>query len=465
MDQDYLLSVSVLAIVVLIITIVITHYANTNESLLRSGAQIIYKKYGLCSTMVAMRKVGVFLFSVVLFISLLGLALSVSSSVATTHPQKIKSWLNQSNVYGAFVTDAINQAKQSAGDDSDSSSTSSGISLNDTAVQQIARSTFSSKTLQGDVDTFVNSNYDWLKGKSTTPSFKVDLTSAKQTFANKVGDYVQTYLTNLPVCSDAQLSDINVQDANPLNLTCRPAGVLPSTISAQVSEDISSSNAFLSNPVITATNLDPKGDTETTPYYQNLSGLPKVYQFGTKLPLIAGVIALASFVGVVFVAKRHRGGLKVAAIVLTLAGLILLAIKLVSGQIFDHAQQQLLSGKTGEVHKALTTFLHYVMNQLVAVDLWFGIGYLVAAIVIFIALRSSRRRLTPSFLKSDPRPARNTDEFEETPRPAPVSRPTRPPIGPDDELRLKNPGQPTTAPPVPKTSSAPRRRKPPKLVQ
>jgi hypothetical protein len=433
---------------------------NTNESLLRTGAQIIYKKYTLCSTMVPMRKVGVFLFSVILFISLLGFALSVSSTMAVTHPQKVKAWLNQSNVYGAFVTDAINQAKQSAGDDS---SSSSSISLNDAAVQQIAHSTFSSQALQGDVDTFVNSNYDWLKGKSDTPNFKVDLTSAKQTFADKVGDYVQTYLTNLPVCTDAQLAEINTQDTNPLDLTCRPAGVLPSTIAAQVSQDISSSSAFLSNPVITATNLDPKGDTETTPYYQNLSGLPKVYQFGIKLPLIAGVIALASFVGVVFIAKRHRGGLKVAAIVLGLAGVVLVIIKLLTGQIFNHAQQQLLSGRAGEVHKALTAFLHLAINQIISVDLWFGIGYLVVAIIILIGLRSSRRRPAPSFLRSDPEPTENPFEIEETPRPAPASRPARPPIGPDDELRLKNPSRPTTAPPAP--SAKPKRRKPPKLVQ
>jgi hypothetical protein len=407
-----------------------------------------------------MRKVGVFLLSVILFISLLGFALSVSSSLAVTHPQKVKTWLNQSNVYGAFVADAINQAKQSAGNDSSSSSAT--ISLNDTAVQQIARSTFSSKILQGDVNTFVNSNYDWLKGKSSAPNFKVDLTSAKQTFADKVGSYVQTYLTSLPVCTDAQLSQVNTQDTDPLDLTCRPAGVLPMSIAAQVTDDISDSSAFLSNPVITATNLDPKGDTQTTPYYQNLSGLPKVYQFGTKLPLIAGIVALASLIGVIFIAKRHRGGLKAAAVVLALAGLVLVIIKLLSGQIFNHAQQQLLSGKSGEVHKALTTFLHYAINQLIKIDLWFGVVYLVAAAIILIALRTTRERSAPDFLKSSP--PKSSNELTATgidgPRPAP--RPPRP-ISSEDETRFKR--QAPTAPPVPKSSSAPKRRKPPKLVQ
>jgi|GEM_PF-1045618 len=446
-----------------------------------------------------MRKVGVFLLSVILFVSLLGFALSVSAGFAVTHPQKIKGWLNQSNVYGAFVTDAINQAKQSAGDNSDSGSSSnsvnsddsnspiasSSISLSDAAVQQIARSTFSSKALQSDVDTFVNSNYDWLKGKTDTPNFKIDLTSAKQTFADKVGAYVQTYMAGLPVCTDTQLSEINTQDMDPLDLTCRPAGVLPATIGSQVSDDIAGSNAFLSNPVITATNLDPKGDTETTPYYQNLSGLPKVYQFGTKIPLIAGIVALASFLGVIFTAKRHRNGLKVAAIVVALGGVVLLIIKLLSGQIFSHAQSQLLSGKTGEVHKALTTFLHYVVDQLIKIDLWFGVAYLVVAAVILIALRATRERAAPAFLKSFPSKSQDdlvateVDESQPTrtaarpgtatPRPSrtaaqprPTNQPTRP-LGPDDGLRFKR--QAPTAPTVPQPLTKPKRRKPPKLIQ
>ena len=417
-----------------------------------------------------MRKVGVFLLSVILFISLLGLALSVSSSIAVTHPQKVKAWLNQSNVYGAFVTDAINQAKQSAGDDSSGSSGSTSISLSDAAVQQIARSTFSSKTLQGDVNTFVNSNYDWLKGKSSTPNFKVDLTSAKQTFADKVGDYVQTYLTRLPVCTDTQLSEINTNDVDPLSLTCRPAGILPSTVAAQVTDEISNTSSFLGNPVITATNLDPKGDTETTPYYQNLSGLPQVYQFGTKLPLIAGIVALASLIGVIFVAKKHRRGLRAAAIVLALAGLMLVVIKLLFGQIFDKVQHQALGNSTGEVHKALTTFLHYVMNQLIKIDLWFGVAYLLIAVAIFIILRGTRQRFAPAFLKngSRPRPKTVPSDFTpsdfDSPQPtAPVPAPSHRPISPGDEARFRH--QAPTAPPIPGASPKPKRRKPPRLIQ
>lgn len=384
-----------------------------------------------------MRKFGVFLLSVILFIGLLGLAFSTSSNIAFTHPAKIKSWLNQSNLYGNFVADAIKQAEKTAGGDS------STISLNDAAVQQIAQSTFTSGSLQNNVNTFVDSNYAWLQGKSSTPNFRIDLTNAKQTFAQRVGNYVQTYLTNLPVCSDTQLSEINPQTADPLTLTCRPATMNPATEAAQVTDQIANSGAFLSNPVITASTIDPKADSESQPYYQNLSGLPQVYQFGTKLPWIASLVALASTVGVIFVSKRHRNGVRSVGIVLALAGLVLVSTKFVSDQAFSKVQHHVFNNTDiGQLQKALTAFMHHAEDQLVKVDLWFGIAYLVLAIIILIAMRSTRQRqLKPSFLNNEPASA--PVALKEKPIPKPTAK-----VGSAASAQPK-----------------PRRPKPPRLIQ
>src|SRR3982751_1566810 len=123
---------------------------NTFEVWLKGFVQIIYENHRLCLTIEFMRKFGVFLLSVILFFSLLSLAFSVSSNLAFTHPNKVKSWFNQSNLYGAFISDAVSQAKQS--DDGDSGA----VSLNNPEIQKIAVSTFSSQALSGSVNTFVN---------------------------------------------------------------------------------------------------------------------------------------------------------------------------------------------------------------------------------------------------------------------------------------------------------------------
>jgi hypothetical protein len=396
--------------------------------------------------MVFMRKFGVFLLAVILFFSLLGLAFSTSSNIAFTHPEKIKSWLNQSNLYGNFVANAIQEAEKTAGGNQ------AGVTLlSDTAVQQIAHSTFSAQLLKKDVNSFVDSNYAWLEGNNNKPDFRIDLSSAKQTFAERVGEYVQTYLTSLPVCTDAQLSQIDPQTADPLTLTCRPAAIDPATEAAQVTETIANSGAFLGDPIITASNINPKGDNQTQPYYQSLSGLPKVYQFGTKLPLIAGLIALAAAVGVIFITKRHRNGVRSVGIVLSLAGLVLVTTKFASDQVFNQVHRQIFNaGDAGQVQKALTTFMHHVENQLVKIDLWFGIAYLLLALIILLVLYMTRQRsVTLPELSAAPKPKKS------------ATKPTPAKLTSADTPAIKVNRQPTQAGPTTK----PRRRKPPRLVQ
>src|SRR5690349_7852336 len=121
-----------------------------------------------------MRKFGVVVFSCVLFISLLSLAFSVSTNLALSHPKKIEKWLSQSGFYGSFVGTAIDQADKTAGDDQ-----SGGVSLSDSAVKQAAESAFSPSLIQKNVNTFLDSNYSWLQGKTDKPGFNIDLTQAK----------------------------------------------------------------------------------------------------------------------------------------------------------------------------------------------------------------------------------------------------------------------------------------------
>lgn len=402
-----------------------------------------------------MRKFGVLVLGAILLCSLLGLALSISSHIAFTNPQKIKSWLNDSNLYGSFVTDAIKQAEATAGGDE-----SGTVSLSDTAVQQIAQSTFSAQLLQKDVNTFVDSNYAWLQGKSNQPDFEIDLSAAKQTFAEKVGEYVQTYLTSLPVCSGEQLAAANAQTTDPLTLTCRPASLNAAAEATQVTEAIAGSSEFLSDPIITASNINPQSDSPTEPYYQSLAGLPKVYQFGTQLPWIAGLIAIAAAIGVVFIPHRHRNGLSVLGIILAIAGLALIFTKFLSDQILDAAQRQVFNNdNVGELQKALTAFMRQIEDQLLKVDFWFGVAYLSLALIIFLALLATRQRQhkTPNFLRDKP----------SAPRAKPQAAPATPKTGLEPKatrIDSQYVGSRASSRPQPAAKPKPRR-KPPKLIQ
>lgn len=384
-----------------------------------------------------MRKFGVVVFCLVLFVSLLSLAFSTSSSLAFTHPKKIEKWLGQSGLYSSFVDTAIEQADKTAGNDQ-----SGGVSLNDTAVKQAAESAFSSKLIQRNVNLFLDGNYAWLDGKTAKPQFKVDLTSAKASFAERVGNYVRTYLSHLPACTPAQQAKIDLSTVDPLTLNCRPSGLDPVAEGKLVAQQMVSNGDFLDNTVITADTFGSKGDTQTTPYYVKYASAPQAYKFGKIVPWVAGALTLLSSAAIYFLAARRRKGIKIIGVTLAVAGVILVLTKFISDQAFRAVERHIFNqSSVGNLQKSLTTSLHYAENQLTKIDLWFGIGYLVLAAILIGALIITRQRGLRI-----PKPLQSI-----TPSDSPEQVPTTP-TDANNDLE--------TQPAV-----KPRRPKPPRLVQ
>jgi hypothetical protein len=203
-----------------------------------------------------------------------------------------------------------------------------------------------------------------------------------------------------------------------------------------VTEQIATSTEFLSDPVVTAANVNPNGsiDSPARPYYQKFSALPSAYQKATKIPWVAGAVALLSLIAIMLVSPRKRKGVKAVTITLALAGLVMVLNKFASDQLFQTIRRHAFDGSTaGELQKALTVFLRHAEDQLVKVDLWFGIGYLLLALVLLAVLIITRQRglRIPKRLQS----AVPTTESTPAPKAAsqkavqksPKSRPPKPP--------------------------------------
>lgn len=335
------------------------------------------------------RKVLAGFLTLVLFAALLGTAFSTSGNLAFSHPDKIEAWLNQSDLYGHFVSNAIDQAKKSA----NSTENQGPVTLSDTAVQQAAQTAFSDQLLQNSVKTFLDANYAWLEGKTAQPSFTINLTQSKQNFAAQVGQYVQAHINSLPVCGAQQLAALgNVNSVDPLNITCRPPQLNAQAEAQLVTQRIQNSSGFLSNPVISANNINPKGASSSQPYYQKYSELPKLYQLGVKLPWIYAAAALLSALAIIFLAPRKRCGLRRIGINLAIAGVILVAFKFVADAVLKQVEKHIFnSSSVGQLQQALTDFLQRAEHQLVKTDMLFGLGYLLLALLILIILLSTRR--------------------------------------------------------------------------
>ena len=414
--------------------------------ILIQNAQSLTTKTAKSSTMLLMiwlRKFVLLLLSLALLIALVGGAVSTSSNIAFTHPDKLEAWLDQSHFYDHFINNAIDQAQKSA----INSSGAGQVSLSDPAVKAAAQTAFSPQLLKQDVNTILNSNYAWLQGKTSSPDFKINLTSVKQSFADAAGKAVETHLTGLPACTAAQLQQLaassqNVQSVDPLSLPCLPPGVNPQTEAAQVSQDILNNDNFLSgHTVITASSINPNGSSQSKPYYVKLSRAPTLYRASVALPWVYAVLAVISLLGVIFLAPTKRRGFRRFGVVLFEAGIILVAVKFAADQVLPHVETKVFNAaNVGPLQQSLTNFIHLVESQLTKVDLWFGIAYLVLAVIILVYLLATRNR-TPKAVKATPTPQ------SEAPKVAPVAKPR--PASPTPGARPARPARP----------------KPPRLIQ
>jgi hypothetical protein len=354
-----------------------------------------YFGYNECMNWV--RRIFVYLLSITLLVSLLGIALATSIQIGLTHPSKIENWLNQSNLYTNLVSTITDQAQNAIEND-----VSGGASISKTTIQQAAQLAFPRSLMQQDVQIFLNSNYAWLEGKTPTPNFQIDLSGAKQQFATQVADSaVLAHLKGLPACTAAQT--LALQSANPLLLSCLPNGVITQGAATQVSKQVASSGGFLSNPVITASTIGTKGQNSNEPYYEKLSKLPKVYRAIQDLPWILGIIAILSIVGIVFSSRSKRIGLRRVSITFLISGILLIADKLLTDAGFNRLKDKAFSNVNNhQIQQTLTTFAHYVEAELVKIDLWFGIVYLALAVILLGAVLFTRNRRPKSHEKVKP---------------------------------------------------------------
>lgn len=328
--------------------------------------------------MIWLKNFVVYLLSSLLFFTLFATVITTNINVVLASPTKVETWLDQSGVYTGLVNTAVNQAKTSSGD-----SSGGGISLSDAAVQQAAQAAFSNAVLKQDVNKFLDSNYAWLQGKVAKPNFVIDLSASKQLFAQQVGQYVRAHLASLPICSYAQ--SLNYQNIDPLTATCKPSNVGAAAEGAKITEKLSGAT-FIENPVITAETFGNSSTNSTNkPYYEKFSVAPKIYQWAIKAPMILGAVSLISALGVVFISRNKRKGLRRVAVTLAFAGIVFVASKFVLDAVTKSLEKNLFKSSTIDgMQQSLTAFINLVESEITKVNLYFGIAFLaIAALIIF----------------------------------------------------------------------------------
>jgi hypothetical protein len=396
--------------------------------------------------MVWLRKGLVHFLAFVLLVSLLAGVWLIGLNHNFGKPDKVKTWIANSKVYDRAVSAVLDSSQ----DDSVKNGTTTSVSLKDPNVQAAAKQAFSPQLLQQSVNTFIDANYAWLQGKTATPQFDIDLTSAKQDFANRVGKYVETRLSSLPVCTPEQQAQLQIP-VDALSVNCRPSNLDPKAEGSRVAQEMLGSD-FLGKPVITADTLSRNDqNANSKPYYVQASQLPRIYRLMQNAPLIFGLIALVSILLIIVIAPERRRGWRRVAVILIVAGLLLVISKVIA----DAGVRRLETNNSNDtvasqLREPRNQLLNSAENELTRNNMLFGVIYIALAIIIIGGLYQTR----------DGKPRKS--KVTEVPTTTSSNRPPSPKPVTAKDLDLAPRPRPTGPPSL---GSNPPKRKPPKLIQ
>lgn len=359
--------------------------------------------------MIWLRKGVVHLFAVILLFALLGGVTAAGFNRTLAQPDKLKTWLTESNIYDQTVSDTLHTAQNSG-------QTDSSVSLENAQVRQAAEEVFTPQLVQKNVDLFIDANYAWLQGKTAEPEFKIDLSGSKQTFAQKIGTLVQTRLSGLPVCTTTQLAQLQIP-TDPLTVSCRPATLDVKPESQRVAREVMDGR-FLNQPVITASNLDSldtDGDQSqqkqaSTPYYQNFSQAPTIYKVAVKLPYICAALAIVSLLVIFWAAPSRRRGIRRVGFVFLSAGVLLFFARYMSDSAVARFQHNTLNQTAAQqLQKPLGDLLHRIESSWMQAHLLFAVLFTVMALAAFIYLFATRQRAAAVSSPASSRPDATAD--------------------------------------------------------
>lgn len=412
------------------------------------------------------------LFALILFGSFMALASSIATQRTFGNAEQVKTWLVQSKIYDKLVPAALSVAQN----DNTINNGDGSITLNDKIVQRAAEETFTPQVLQQSTETFIDANYAWLNGKTPNPEFKIDLTQAKETFAQKVGKYVEERLSKLTVCTAQQQAALQIP-INSLTVTCRPTNLDPKAEGARVTQELMKGD-FLSNPVITQETFGRNTkDPNTKPYYKSINSAPTAYQVSKYAPFVFGGLILLSSVVIIFASPTRRQGWRRVAGIATSAGILLVISKFSTEFAINQLQKVSLdSPLVRELQGPRDFLVDKATASYTETFLIVGAVYLVVAVIIFVTAyfigrkKSSDRGRNG---KNGTGSSDKTDQDQKEEDQLPPDASTNPRLSSDDEKVINpydnkpsNPDDtPPTGPPVIGGGSPTGKSKRPPLIQ
>lgn len=316
------------------------------------------------------RRGGLYVLGTALLFCLIGLAYFSVFARITSNPTEVKQILNDSGVYKKIPQVIYDDAVQSE------ATTSTTLPLQDPGVRQAALDTFDAGFAQKSIESVLDGTFAWLEGNIPQPQFEVNVKEAKDKFAAAVSEQAAQRAAGLPVCTAAQLREVNA--SNLLTAKCRPPGVSIDSLKTQLQNEVAAGDEFLKDNQVTPETFK---DQNNQSIFVNRPDIPQTFQFFKSLPYILGLLVPIIAVGIVFLSYSKREGLFRLVKLFAIAGLFALftplAMSILANMLFGSAGNNVAAELAGPVVKSFNA---------AAAGIYYFIGgvYLVLAGSLFL---------------------------------------------------------------------------------
>jgi len=292
----------------------------------------------------------------------------------------VKGALANSGIYQSIVEDALQQTQQGQTETGDNK-----IPLDRPEVQNIIKNAASPELLQTKTENALDSLYAWIHGETPTLAFNLEVSDIKSNLATGIEQYVTQHVASLPACTPGQAG--NATD-DPFNAACRPEGVDPAQLAAQTKDKLLTGE-FMEDTTISADTI--KTDDGQT-LAQKVGEVPNIYQGVSWGIYGAGILALLSAIGVVFLSINWRSGIKKLSIIVIVVGVLTAGFARLAGIGIDRAAE----AATEPLQQSGVKVAEALVGDLSSWWLWYGIALIVVGVAALVGLRFLKSNVIPA---------------------------------------------------------------------
>ncbi len=353
-----------------------------------------------------LRRIGLFILSPLFITLLFATAFDIGFVRTATHPATVKHLISESGIYNSLIPNLLQQTK--------SIDTPVGnFSTSDPAIEKAANQAVSPQYIQQNAEIAIDNIYQWLDGQVAQPTFKFDLTTPRNTFAESLSASVGQRLAGLPACTNSQsLQILQSGQLNVNTISCLPKGVSAESAADSVKASLESSG-FLDKLDLSASSI--KGQNNQPVFEQSkVKNVPKQYQLAKKTPFILSMLTILTGLSIVFLSNTWQKGLRHVGINLVAIGLILLIFSYVLNRVVSTKVVPKVQNNNAILQQDMRNLATDIFQQIDKNYWYFGGLYTVLGAGSIVTGEVFRRRTRPVQIETQPTSKLEADK----PRPA-----------------------------------------------